>query len=141
MPNDYEVGYGRPPKEGQFVKGQSGNPKGRPTGSKNTATMFNEIARESITVTENGRTRTMTRLQAVLHRTMNLALSGDHRAMRDIVRLSGLYEEAESSDNASSIPHEREAAVFQSVLRRMGRMGHSNESGSAVAEHVTGDRK
>ena len=28
--DDYEVGYGRPPKSGQFKKGQSGNPKGRP---------------------------------------------------------------------------------------------------------------
>ena len=28
--NDYEVGYGKPPKTTQFKKGTSGNPKGRP---------------------------------------------------------------------------------------------------------------
>ena len=27
---DYDVGYGKPPKSGQFKPGQSGNPKGRP---------------------------------------------------------------------------------------------------------------
>jgi hypothetical protein len=29
------IGYGRPPKHSQFAMGKSGNPKGRPTGSKN----------------------------------------------------------------------------------------------------------
>lgn len=29
-PANEEVGYGRPPKSGQFKKGQSGNPNGRP---------------------------------------------------------------------------------------------------------------
>jgi Family of unknown function (DUF5681) len=27
---DYEVGYGKPPKTSQFKKGESGNPSGRP---------------------------------------------------------------------------------------------------------------
>jgi hypothetical protein len=33
----YEVGYGKPPVESRFKPGQSGNPRGRPKGSKNRA--------------------------------------------------------------------------------------------------------
>lgn len=36
MDKEYEIGYGKPPKEYQFKKGQSGNKKGRPKNSKNT---------------------------------------------------------------------------------------------------------
>ncbi len=32
--NDYDTGYGKPPKKHQFKKGKSGNPKGRPKKAK-----------------------------------------------------------------------------------------------------------
>ena len=35
LPGSHDVGYGRPPAATRFVKGQSGNPAGRPRGSKN----------------------------------------------------------------------------------------------------------
>ncbi len=33
-PRDYEVGYGKPPSRTRFRSGQSGNPRGRPKGTK-----------------------------------------------------------------------------------------------------------
>lgn len=38
----YDVGYARPPKETRFQSGQSGNPRGRPRGSRNYRAMFKE---------------------------------------------------------------------------------------------------
>ena len=53
------VGYRRPPVNRQFKPGQSGNPKGRPKGSKNFVTTFAEVLSRPIKVRDrnNGKAR------------------------------------------------------------------------------------
>ena len=86
---DYEVGYGRPPCHTRFVKGQSGNPRGRPPGTKNLKTLLSEALNEMVIVTENGGRRKVTKRQAIITQLVNRSATADFRAIKillDIVR-------------------------------------------------------
>lgn len=57
MPDrSYEVGYGKPPAATRFTKGKSGNPRGRPKGSKNQVPALNEERLRDIIMEEAYRT-------------------------------------------------------------------------------------
>jgi len=82
MSDDYEIGYKKPPKRGQFKKGQSGNPKGRPKGSRNLKTDLQEELREKVLVTEGGRKKAVSKQRAMVKTVVSKALGGDGRAIK-----------------------------------------------------------
>jgi hypothetical protein len=75
------VGRGNPPKHTQFRKGTTGNPKGRPKGSKNLSTYIMEAARDHVTATVGGRTRKISKIQATTMQLATKAASRDQAAM------------------------------------------------------------
>ncbi|MEO3475360.1 DUF5681 domain-containing protein [Roseomonas sp. CAU 1739] len=79
---DGRVGYGRPPTHTQFKPGQSGNPKGRPSGSANITTLIEETLNEKVPVTEGGRRRSITKAKAIAKQLVNKAARGDLQATR-----------------------------------------------------------
>jgi hypothetical protein len=88
---DYEVGYGKPPKGTRFQPGQSGNPRGRPKGSKNRhdrvgverlkKIVLEEFYRE-IAVSDGTRMVKVPVAQAVVRTMAVKAAKGDHRSQR-----------------------------------------------------------
>ena len=76
-----KVGRGNPPKHTQFRKGQSGNKKGRPKGSKNLSTYIMEAARDHVTATVGGRTRKISKIQATAMQLATKAAGGNQAAM------------------------------------------------------------
>ena len=87
VPSDYTVGYGRPPKGTQFPPGKSGNPNGRRKGSRSVGAVLNDVFREMIEVTENGKTRRVAALEAMACRLRNDALRGDAKAIKLSIEL------------------------------------------------------
>ncbi|WP_243288739.1 DUF5681 domain-containing protein [Geothrix terrae] len=129
---DYQVGYGRPPKVTQFQKGQSGNPKGRPKGSLNAATLMQELMAERISVVEKGgQKKVMPMMEVVLRRLVNKAASGDLKAAPLVLRIAeqGLADLGEETPST-----ERDQAHLQGILLRMRTELAKGDSGPKGAE-------
>ncbi|OWK27596.1 hypothetical protein SPMU_33800 [Sphingomonas mucosissima] len=84
---EYEVGYKKPPKHSQFKKGQSGNRKGRPKGAKGLNTIVRNIYTKKVTVRGASGSERMSKMEAIVHKTVEKSFSGDMRAIDKSLKL------------------------------------------------------
>ena len=91
MPYDEEpddgVGYSKPPRHSRFVKGQSGNPHGRPPGAKNLKTLLNKALNELVIVTENGGHRKISKREAIITQLVNRSAKADLKAIQILLAM------------------------------------------------------
>lgn len=108
-----DEGYGKPPKRWQFKPGKSGNPKGRPKGSKNLATIFDEESKKVVAVREGGKVRKVAKRELAVAQITNKAAAGDLRAalayFNLYLRLNGVAPIATSQELTAE---ERELAAW-----------------------------
>jgi hypothetical protein len=121
MGNNNEVGYGNPPLDTRFKKGQSGNARGRPKGQPNLATVLEKALREKVILNENGRRQTVTKLEAAIKQLVNKSAAGDLRALQQLAALvrSGDERSVEPATSAATMT-DVDKKVLQGVLRRFG---------------------
>ncbi len=72
---------------GRFVKGQSGNPGGRPKARRPNVSAFDIIFDKTLTATQNGVERELTIDEALQLQTYQAALKGSRMAVRAVLRM------------------------------------------------------
>jgi hypothetical protein len=117
---DERVGYGRPPFATRFRPGRSGNPRDRPKGARNFSTVIASALSERVAVTENGRRRRITKLEAAIKQLVNRAAAGEARATALLIQLAQANEAKATQMDAERVS-EADAIVMAELQRRLRR--------------------
>lgn len=119
---DYEVGRGRPPKQYQWQKGQSGNPSGRPRKKLDQKATVERIMNEPVVIiSQDGKKRKVAKYDALMRSHVTKAIKGDVRAAKfvlDAATRLGVGDEQDGRMSTLSTPKIQAAQsdlVFNSV--------------------------
>lgn len=102
-PSETRIGYKAPPKEHQFKKGRSGNPKGRPKGTQSHAKIAQKVLSETHVLSENGRKEIRTTMELVILKLRQLAFSGNNRANKLMDKLAAEYDPQKPKNRAGRL--------------------------------------
>jgi len=114
----YQIGKGRPPKSTRWKPGQSGNPNGRPKGSKNASTMAKAALGRKVAATVNGRRRQLTVVEIAYRRLGDKAMAGDQKALGFLLLLANNMEPPETGSTDSVTTSEQDLAIITDYFRR-----------------------
>lgn len=84
---DYEIGYRKPPRHSQFKPGRSGNPKGRPKAAKGLQSIVRDTLTQKVAVRTATGTKKISKIEAVLQKTLEQAMKGNPRALAELLKL------------------------------------------------------
>jgi hypothetical protein len=124
----YEVGYGKPPRAKQFQKGASGNPKGRPKGSKNLQSIVMKESKRKIRIDGPRGPQNITMLDLVIKQLLQKAAKGDLRASREFIVLVQQSEQAASTVASAISINELDQGVLKNLERRLAEFKSGEET-------------
>ncbi len=127
-PKNNKVGYRQPPEHSRFKAGQSGNPHGRPRGALNLATILERTLREPTVIVENGKRKTVTKLEAAIKQVVNQAASGKLKAVQLLTTLVRSAEQAPGTKISVASVNIDEATALRLAETYLARHGGRLES-------------
>jgi hypothetical protein len=116
---DYEVGRNRPPKQTRFRKGQSGNRKGRPKGSRNMKSDLVEELSSGIAIHEDGKKRIVPKQRAMIKRVVAQAIQGDTKAVNNLISMLSKFVGEEIKAEPSAKLDDAQGRVLESYRERL----------------------
>lgn len=110
-PRDYEVGYKKPPKDTRFKPGRSGNPRGRPKGSKNLAALVDRELDSKVLLREGGKASAVSKRVVIAKQIVKKAVEGDLRTVQTLLKLADLM-----TDEVAAVKANEDAAHSEQPL-------------------------
>ena len=118
MSADYEVGYKRPPPATQFKKGQSGNPRGRQKLSRNLKSDLAEELASCVNITVQGKTKRVSKQQALIMGLVTRAIKGDARAAALVTDMTRKMFPDKGSDDREFEPPPHDQEILDAYVQR-----------------------
>ncbi len=136
MSADHDVGYKKPPRHKQFKKGQSGNAKGRPPGTRNFGSDVRDELAEPVNVRQGGSVSRVSSQRAALKKLRDKALKGDQRALDRLLTLAERHGIDDAADEAEHALSQSDEQIIERFKERV-----IQEHEAMKAEAADGDGK
>ena len=122
-----KVGRGNPPKDTRFKPGQSGNPRGRPKGASNFATVLQQQLRKTVTIAVEGKPRRMAAQEVIALRLTQESMKGSTKAMELLFRIAGAGAGDATDESAQELAMPDKEALRR-IRKRLDALMEDNEA-------------
>jgi Family of unknown function (DUF5681) len=116
------VGPGRPPRHTRFKPGQSGNPNGRPKGSKNFVTTLQQQLRKNVTITIDGKPKRVTVQEVIARPLATDSMKGATRPMELLIRLTSTKSDDGAGKDVAGETVLPDKEALRRIHKRIGKL-------------------